>query len=78
MVNQLKFLGKWYNDSLSDQNFQHLKTRRLAEENYRSTLSGKYQHSIYQYSLLLRLMWLLVMFEVPQTAVASTSKDDSK
>ncbi len=65
--NPIRFLGKWYDDSLSDKN-SISSTRKQVEKWLKkiekSGLHGKYKCWIYQHGLLPRLMWLLTVYEV--------------
>ncbi|GAA6111895.1 uncharacterized protein LOC122132692 [Tachysurus ichikawai] len=65
--NQIRCLGKWYDDSLSDKNSISSTGKQVEEwlkKIDKSGLPGKYKCWIFQHGLLPRLMWLLTVYEV--------------
>ena len=72
--NPIKCLGKWYDASLKDQNnINRIKTQLhtgLKQINT-SGLPGKFKMWLFQHGLLPRLMWPLMLYEVPTSSVES-------
>ena len=72
--NPIKCLGKWYDASLKDQNnINRIKTQLhtgLKQINT-SGLPGKFKAWLFQHGLLPRVMWPLMLYEVPTSTVES-------
>ena len=70
--NPIKCLGRWFDDSLKDvNNVNNVRTELVQrlKKTEKSGLPGKYKSWIYQQGILPRLMWLLMIYEVPMTTV---------
>jgi len=77
----IRCLGKWYDETLSDKNNVESTQKRVEEWLRRiesSGLPGKYKVWIYQHGMLPRLMWLLMLYEIPLTKVEKIEKAVSK
>ncbi|XP_033725208.1 uncharacterized protein LOC117315172 [Pecten maximus] len=78
--NPIKCLGKWFDQSLSD-NASVKNTLSQAKSWMKkvdgSGLPGKYKAWIYQQGVLPRLMWLLLIYEVPVTSVEGLERSVS-
>ena len=68
----VKYLGKWYDESLKDVN-NSAKVMKQAQEwlhkIQKSMLPGKFKTWIYQYGMLPRLLWPLLIYEIPISTV---------
>ena len=70
--NPIKCLGKWFDDTLGDKNSIEMTQKQVKDWLKRtedSGLPGKYKAWIYQHGMLPRLMWLLMLYEIPLTTV---------
>lgn len=70
--NPIKYLGKWYDESLKDHS--NVRTTEKQAELWlkkieTSGLPGKFKAWLYQHGLLPRLIWLLTLYDVPLTTV---------
>lgn len=76
----IKYLGKWYDDTLSDRNNINIEkqTGEWQRRIDRSGLPGKFKSWIYQNGLLPKLMWLLTVYEMPLTVVGRVEKRVNK
>ena len=68
----VKSLGKWFRGSLNDR--ESVAEMRLQTDEWmrtvdRSGLPGKYKAWIYQHGVLPRLLWPLLVYDVPLTTV---------
>ena len=76
-----KGLGKFFNDSLSDkQNVREI-CKQLDDwmkTVEKSGLPGKYKACIYQHGKLSRLVWPLLLYDVPVTTVKTTATSYSR
>ncbi len=75
--NPIKYLGKWYDESLRDHN--NVRSTEKQAEGWlkkidKSGLPGKFKAWLYQHGLLPRLMWLMTVYEVPLTAVEGVER----
>jgi hypothetical protein len=79
--NPIKCLGKWFDASLKDKEaitgLQEQTVQGLKRIN-RSWLPGKFKVWMYQNGLLPRLLWPLMLYEVPTTAVEALERIISK
>ena len=79
--NPIKCLGKWFDSSLSDKSSQG-RLRQQLEEGLRridkSELRGKFKTWIYHHGLLPRLVWPLMVNEVPVSLVEKLEQSVSK
>ena len=70
MKSPIKCLGNWSDASLQDRdNVKRLKIQvegRLTKRD-RSNLPGKYKAWLYQHALLPRLIWPMMLYEVPSS-----------
>ncbi len=75
--NSIKCLGKWYEASLTDKS-NASRTEKQADKWLRKTegsgLPGKFKAWLFQHGLLPRLMWLLIIYEVPMTSVEGVER----
>ena len=73
----MKSLGKWFNRSMNDRSSIN-EMRKQAEEWLKkidkSGLPGKYKAWCYQHGTLTRLLWPLLIYDVPLTEVESLEK----
>ncbi|XP_069114421.1 uncharacterized protein [Argopecten irradians] len=73
----VKSLGKWFNGSLNDKN-SVVEMKKQAEEWMKavekSGLPGKFKAWIYQHGVLPRLLWPLLVYEVPLTSVEAMER----
>ena len=68
----VKSLGKWFRDTLNDRDSvkeMKEKAREWTETIDKSGLPGKYKAWCYQHGILPRILWPLLIYEVPMTAV---------
>ncbi|XP_078336960.1 uncharacterized protein LOC144626561 [Crassostrea virginica] len=73
----IKCLGKWFDDTLTDKNNIENIQRQVKEwlkRTENSGLPGKYKAWIYQHGMLPRLMWLLMLHEIPLTTVETLER----
>ena len=73
----IKCLGKWFDDTLTDKNNIENIQRQVKEwlkRTENSGLPGKYKAWIYQHGMLPRLMWLLMLYEIPLTTVETLER----
>jgi hypothetical protein len=79
--NPIKCLGKWYDDTLGDQN-NIKKIQQQVEESMRNIdktcLPGKFKTWIYQHGVLPRIAWPLMLYEIGATAVEQLERTISK
>ena len=79
--NPIKCLGKWFDSTLKDTGRQSM-VRQQAEEGLRridkSELPGKFKAWIFQHGLLPRLMWPLMVNEIPISTVEKLEQLVSK
>ena len=70
VANLIQCLGKWFDASLHDRNNVR-KLKRQEEDGLkkidRCGLPGKFKAWLYQHALLPRLIWPLMLYEVPNT-----------
>ncbi|XP_052251742.1 uncharacterized protein LOC127858578 [Dreissena polymorpha] len=77
----IKCLGKWFNSSLRDTNCQDMLRQQVAEGLQRidkSELPGKFKAWVFQHGLLPRLMWPLMVNDVPISTVEKLEQMISK
>ena len=77
----VKSLGKIFNSSLKDTSSVHqlrIELREWLDAIDKTGLPGKYKAWIYQHGVLPRLLWPLLIYEVPITAVESLEKTISQ
>lgn len=75
--NPIKCLGKWYNESLKDKNNVHSTEKQVEgwlKNIEKSGLPGKFKAWLHQHGLLPRLMWLMMVYKVPLTALKEWSE----
>lgn len=79
--NPIKCLGKWYDSSLNDhKNISRVKVQLhlgLKQIN-KSGLPGKFKAWLFQHGLLPRIMWPLMLYEIPTTTVEGLERVISK
>ena len=79
--NPVKCLGKWYDDSLTDKK-NSIRLQQQATEGLKgidkSGLPGKFKAWLFQYGLLPRLAWPLMLYEVSLTTVESIERSVNK
>ncbi|XP_052218246.1 uncharacterized protein LOC127835860 [Dreissena polymorpha] len=73
----VKCLGKWFRDSLNDQ--QSIKDKVVQMENWlkdvdKCGLPGKFKAWIYQHGILPRLLWPLLVYSVPSSTVEAMER----
>ncbi|XP_052256427.1 uncharacterized protein LOC127861786 [Dreissena polymorpha] len=73
----VKCLGKWFRDSLNDQ--QSIKDTVVQMENWlkdvdKCGLPGKFKAWIYQHGILPRLLWPLLVYSVPSSTVEAMER----
>ena len=77
----VKCLGKWFDSSLTDKG-THDKLLHQVEEGLRridkSERPGKFKAWIFQHGLLPRLVWPLMVYEIPVSIVEKAEKQISK
>lgn len=79
--NPIKCLGKWFDSSLTDKSSKDRLQQQLDEGLRRidkSELPGKFKTWIYQYGLLPRLVWPLMVNEIPVSLVEQLEQAVSK
>ncbi|XP_052224708.1 uncharacterized protein LOC127840340 [Dreissena polymorpha] len=81
VTSPIKCLGKWFDASLQDRdNVKNLKQQ--VEEGLkkidRCGLPGKFKAWLYQHALLPRLIWPLMLYEVPSTTVEALERITSR
>ena len=81
MKSPIKCLGKWFDASLQDKdNVRKLEVQ--VEEGLkkidRSKLPGKFKAWLYQHALLPRILWPLMLYEVPLSTVESLERITSR
>ena len=75
--NPVKCLGKWFDDSLGDtRNKKNVEDQlrqwlRLID---RTGLPGKYKTWIYQHGVLSRLMWMVMLYEIPTSTAEAMER----
>lgn len=77
----IKYLGKWYDASISNMSKVSLMEIKLDEwlrRTERSGLSGEFKAWLFQHGLLPRLMLLLTIYNAPMTSVEGIGKRASK
>jgi len=79
--NPIKCLGKWFDSTLTDKNSQ-ARLKQQVEEGLRridkAGLPGKFKAWIYQHGLLARLVWPLMVNEIPISCVERLEQSISK
>ena len=77
VANPIKCLGKWFDASLHDRDNVR-KLERQVEDGLkkidRCGLPGKFKAWLYQHALLPRLIWPLMLYEVPSTTVEALER----
>lgn len=77
LENPIKYLRKWFDDSLTDRN-NIVNTEKQMEEWLRriekSALLGKFKAWPYQHGLLPRLKWLLTVYDVLLTSIEGVER----
>ena len=76
----VKSLGKTFNSSLKDTSSVHqlrIELRKWLDAIDKTGLPGKYKAWIYQHGVLPRLLWPLLIYEVPLAAVESLEKQSA-
>ena len=79
--NPIKCLGKWFDSSLNDKtNVSKMKIQLQTglKQIEKSGLPGKFKAWLFQHGLLPRIMWPLMLYEIPTTTVESLEKIISK
>lgn len=74
----IKCLEKWYDDFVTDKNSIWKTSWRMAEEEDKSGLPGKYKCWIYQHGLLQRLVCVLTVYKVPISSVQGMERKFNK
>ena len=81
VANPIKCLGKWFDVSLHDRDNVR-KLERQVEDGLkkidRCGLPGKFKAWLYQHALLPRLIWPLMLYEVPNTTVEALERITSR
>ena len=81
VANPIKCLGKWFDASLHDRDNAR-KLERQAEDGIkkidRCGLPGKFKACLYQHALPPRLIWPLMLYEVPNTTVEALERITSQ
>ena len=81
MANPIKCLGKWFDASLHDRDNVR-KLEQQVEDGLkkidRCGLPGKFKAWLYQHALLPRLIWPLMLYEVPNTTVEALERITSR
>ena len=79
--NPVKCLGKWFDASLSDKSSQ-ARLQQQAEEGFRRIdqcdLPGKFKTWVYQHNLLPRLVWPMMVNDIPTSTVEKLERTVSK
>jgi len=75
--NPIKCLGKWFDAVLADKD--NLKKLENQVEDglkkiYRSNLPGKFKAWLYQHALLPRLIWPMMLYEVPSSTIEALER----
>ena len=81
MENPIKCLGKWFDTSLNDKdNVKKLKNQVAdgLKKIDRCGLLGKFKAWLYQHALLPRLIWPMMLYGIPSTAVESLERFTSR
>ena len=74
--NPIKCLGKWFDDSLKDENRQKIlqQVDKGLKAIDKTELPGKHKVWLYQHGLLPRLVWPLTVYDITTTAVEALEK----
>ena len=81
VTNPTKCLGKWFDASLHDRDKVRKLERQLEDDLKkidRFGLTGKFKAWLYQHALLPRLIWPLMLYEVPNTTVEALERITSR
>ncbi|XP_052259364.1 uncharacterized protein LOC127863766 [Dreissena polymorpha] len=81
MDSPIKCLGKWFDSSLSDKaNVERIRSQLQEglKQIDKSALPGKFKAWLFQNALLPRLMWPLMLYEIPTSSVECLERKISK